>query len=190
VLRTACREAVRWAQQRPDQRPLSVAVNMSARQVSNPRVVHAVRHALELAGLEPQLLELEITESALIEVADVPRENLHALHDLGVRLVLDDFGTGYSSLTYLKRFELDGLKIDRSFTDGLGVDPDDTEIVSAVAGMANGLGLAVTAEGVETEAQRTELRRLGCRRAQGYHFSPPLPVDEFRSLIAGCAVLA
>jgi diguanylate cyclase (GGDEF)-like protein len=183
VLRTACREAVMWGHERLDELPLSVAVNLSARQVSNPRVVQTVRNALEMTGLQPQLLELEITESALIEEADRPRDNLHALRELGVKLVLDDFGTGYSSLTYLKRFALDGLKIDRSFTDGLGVDPDDTAIVSAVTGMAKGLGLAVTAEGVETEAQRSELRRLGCRRAQGYHFGRPMPAREFRRVI-------
>jgi EAL domain-containing protein (putative c-di-GMP-specific phosphodiesterase class I) len=183
VLRTACRDAAAWGDLRPDGPPLFVAVNLSARQVSNPCVVHTVRDALERAGLDAPLLELEITESSIIEEADRPQANVLGLRDLGAKLVLDDFGTGYSSLTYLKRFPLDGLKIDRSFTDGLGIDSDDTAIVSAVAGMARGLGLAVTAEGVEHAAQALELRRLGCRRAQGYHYARPMPLADFRAFV-------
>jgi diguanylate cyclase (GGDEF)-like protein len=190
VLRTACRDAAAWGDLRPDGPPLFVAVNLSARQVSNPCVVHTVRDALERAGLDAPLLELEITESSIIEEADRPQANVLGLRDLGAKLVLDDFGTGYSSLTYLKRFPLDGLKIDRSFTDGLGVDSDDTAIVSAVAGMARGLGLAVTAEGVEHAAQALELRRLGCRRAQGYHYARPMPLADFRAFVARSGRLA
>jgi EAL domain-containing protein (putative c-di-GMP-specific phosphodiesterase class I) len=143
-----------------------------------------VAEALVRSGLDASQLVLEITESVLLEDADGPKEALRAVKDIGVRLVLDDFGTGYSSLGYLKQLPLDGLKIDRQFVSGLGSDPDDTAIVSAVAGMARGLGLTVIAEGVETPAQRDALRDLGCQRGQGFLFARPLAPEDFRALVA------
>jgi diguanylate cyclase (GGDEF)-like protein len=185
VLGVACEEAARWARRRPDGPPLSVAVNLSARQVAEPRLAGVVEEALVRSGLDPANLVLEITESVLLEDAEAPAQTLRAVKDLGVRLVLDDFGTGYSSLGYLKRLPLDGLKIDRQFVDGLGTDSDDTAIVSAVTGMARGLGLEVIAEGVETVAQRDALRDLGCQRAQGFLFGRPVPAESFRAMTAG-----
>jgi diguanylate cyclase (GGDEF)-like protein len=182
VLTAACEEAARWAAMRPDGPPLNVSVNLSARQVAESRLAEVVAEALERSGLDPANLVLEITESVLLEDADTPKDTLRAVKDLGVRLVLDDFGTGYSSLGYLKRLPLDGLKIDRQFVAGLGTDSDDTAIVSAVTGMAHGLGLTVIAEGVETEGQRDALRALGCQRAQGYLFWRPVSAAAFRML--------
>jgi EAL domain-containing protein (putative c-di-GMP-specific phosphodiesterase class I) len=120
----------------------------------------------------------------LLEDAAGPKVTLREIKDLGVHLVLDDFGTGYSSLGYLKRLPLDGIKIDRSFVSGLGSDPDDSAIVSAVAGMATGLGLQVIAEGVQSEGQADELRRMGCGRAQGFHYARPLPPALIRAHLA------
>jgi EAL domain-containing protein (putative c-di-GMP-specific phosphodiesterase class I) len=125
--------------------------------------------------VEPADVCLEITETALMADAELTLEILDRLHDQGLRLAIDDFGTGYSSLTYLKRFPVDVIKVDRSFVAGLGTDPDDTAIVRTIVSMADALRLEVTAEGVETETQRTELIALGCDRAQGYLFARPEP---------------
>jgi diguanylate cyclase (GGDEF)-like protein len=178
VLATACREAATW----PGERPLMVSVNLSPRQV-NPSLIDSVAHAVTEAGLDPDLLALEITEGVLLEESAAATGTLKALRALGVHLVLDDFGTGYSSLGYLKRLPLDGIKIDRSFIGGLGTDPDDSAIVSAIAGMAGSLGLTIIAEGVETLGQVIELRKLACQRAQGYHFGRPMPAEAFRELV-------
>jgi diguanylate cyclase (GGDEF)-like protein/PAS domain S-box-containing protein len=182
VQENACRDALEWHQLHPDERPLDVSVNLSARQVTSPDLVASIREILTATGLEPVHLRLEITESALVEESALAMGSLEALSDLGVGLVLDDFGTGYSSLAYLNRFPFDGLKIDRSFVEALGVEQERTAIVQAIIGMARALSLAVIAEGVENEAQLSELRRLGCDYAQGHLFSRPLPA-------AGIAVL-
>jgi diguanylate cyclase (GGDEF)-like protein/PAS domain S-box-containing protein len=182
VQENACRDALEWHQLHPDERPLDVSVNLSARQVTSPDLVPSIREILTATGLEPVHLRLEITESALVEESALAMGSLEALSDLGVGLVLDDFGTGYSSLAYLNRFPFDGLKIDRSFVEALGVEQERTAIVQAIIGMARALSLAVIAEGVENEAQLSELRRLGCDYAQGHLFSRPLPA-------AGIAVL-
>jgi EAL domain-containing protein (putative c-di-GMP-specific phosphodiesterase class I) len=182
VLRAACREAAGWQSLRPDGPMLTVSVNLAPRQVGDPELVGVVTAALEDSGLDPALLLLEITETALLEDAERPNENLRRLRELGIAIHLDDFGTGYSSLGLLKRLRPAGLKIDRSFVGGLGQDPEDGAIVSAVAGMARGLGVGVTAEGVETSEQAEELRRLGIQRAQGFHFARPVAGKEFRTL--------
>ena len=184
VLATACREAARWGELRPHDDPLMISVNLSPRQVA-PRLIDAVAAAITESGLDPGLLALEITEGVLLEDSETARGTLKALKALGVHLVLDDFGTGYSSLGYLKRLPLDGIKIDRSFVDGLGTDADDSAIVSAVAGMAASLGLTIIAEGVESAAQVRELQRLHCQRGQGFHFARPLEPPAFRSLVSG-----
>ena len=135
-------------------------------------------------GLDPVHLRLEITESVLVEESATAISSLHALNELGVRLVLDDFGTGYSSLAYLNRFPFHALKIDRSFVDALGIEQEATAIVEAIIGMARGLSLEVIAEGVESEVQLSELQRLGCDYAQGHLFHAAMPEREVSRLIA------
>jgi predicted signal transduction protein with EAL and GGDEF domain len=184
VLERACAEAVRWNEDRGDREPLRVAVNFSPRQLSHPSAVETVVEALERAGLEPDLLCVEITESALVEDAASTLATLNQLKEIGVRLALDDFGTGYSSLTYVRRFPIDTLKIDRSFIDGIVGSTEDEAIVTAVLSMGRALGVHVVAEGVETEEQAARLRTLGCRLAQGYLFSRPIAPDAVRELLA------
>ena len=183
VQETACRQALGWHELRPDQRPLDVAVNLSARQVAHRDLAGQVREVLARTGLDPVNLRLEVTESVLVEESASATATLEALSELGVRLVLDDFGTGYSSLAYLNRFPFDALKIDRSFVDGLGLEQERTAIVEAVIGMARALSLDAIAEGVESEEQLSELRRLGCDFAQGHLFSRPLAPDKVTTLL-------
>jgi EAL domain-containing protein (putative c-di-GMP-specific phosphodiesterase class I) len=139
---------------------------------------------LARTGLDPTHLRLEITESVLVKESASAKATLDALSEMGVRLVLDDFGTGYSSLAYLNRFPLDALKIDREFIDALGVEQERTAIVDAIIGMARALSLDVIAEGVENEAQLSELRRLGCDYAQGHLFSRALPPERITRLLS------
>jgi diguanylate cyclase (GGDEF)-like protein/PAS domain S-box-containing protein len=182
VLGEACRQLGAW-QRDTAIPPFKLRVNLSARQVAQPDLVPIVVHAIEQGGVDPSSVCLEITETTLMADAEVTLEVLEKLRSLGVELAIDDFGTGYSSLSYLKRFPVDVLKIDRSFVDGLGVDPDDTSIVEAIVRLADSLGLSVTAEGVETETQKAELVRLGCRRAQGFLLGRPMPASDFAALV-------
>jgi diguanylate cyclase (GGDEF)-like protein/PAS domain S-box-containing protein len=184
VQERACRQAVEWHRLCPDSRPLDVAVNLSARQVARRDLPATVEEILVRTGLDPAHLRLEITESVLLEESATASSSLEILDELGVRLVLDDFGTGYSSLAYLTRFPFHGLKIDRSFIDSLGIEQESTAIVEAIIGMAGALSLEVIAEGVETEVQLAELRRLGCDYAQGYLFQAAMPASEVGPLIA------
>jgi EAL domain-containing protein (putative c-di-GMP-specific phosphodiesterase class I) len=162
-----------------------ISVNLSVRQFARPDLAARVAAVLAETGLPPATLELEITESAAMSDAEATGVTLRALHELGVRVALDDFGTGYSSLAYLSQLPLDVIKVDRSFVAGLHEAPANLAIVRAVVGLAQGLGIAVTAEGIEREDQLKELRDLGCERGQGYLFARPLPADE-----AGYALLA
>jgi diguanylate cyclase (GGDEF)-like protein/PAS domain S-box-containing protein len=184
VQETACRQILAWHDQRPDQRPLDVSINLSLRQVSHRDLASSVAEILARTGLDPAHLRLEITESVLVEESASAQATLEALSELGVRLVLDDFGTGYSSLAYLNRFPLDALKIDREFVDALGIEQERTAIVEAIIGMARALSLDVIAEGVENEAQLSELRRLGCDYAQGHLFSRALPPEKVSGLLS------
>jgi EAL domain-containing protein (putative c-di-GMP-specific phosphodiesterase class I) len=183
VQESACRQIIEWHELRPDQRPLDVSVNLSARQVAHRELSASVAEVLSRTGLDPRHLRLEITESVLVEESASAKATLEALSELGVRLVLDDFGTGYSSLAYLNRFPLDAIKIDRSFVDGLGVEQERTVIVEAIIGMAKALSLDVIAEGVQNDAQVSELRRLGCDYAQGHLFCRALPAAEISALL-------
>jgi diguanylate cyclase (GGDEF)-like protein/PAS domain S-box-containing protein len=183
VQETACRQALVWHALQPDRRPLDVSVNLSARQVAHRDLADSVAEILARTGLEPVNLRLEITESSLVEESATATATLAALSEIGVRLVLDDFGTGYSSLAYLNRFPFDALKIDRSFVEGLGIEQERTAIVEAVIGMARALSLDAIAEGVENEAQLSELRRLGCDYAQGHLFSRPLAPQKVTELL-------
>jgi diguanylate cyclase (GGDEF)-like protein len=152
---------------------LSVATNVSARQLQRPDFPALVARALQDFAVDPDRLCLEVAESALLDDLDATGDTLRALKELGVRLAIDDFGTGGSSLTYLRRFPFDELKIHNMFVEGLGRSAADDAIVAATIDMAHALGMIVAAEGVETEEQRARLRELGCDRAQGYHLGPP-----------------
>ena len=187
VLELACAEAAVWNRDRvrDGRAPLRVAVNFSPRQLSHPKAVDTVLAVLADSGLAPELLCVEITESALVEDSAATLGTLNRLKELGVTLALDDFGTGYSSLTYVRRFPIDTLKIDRSFIDGIVGSSEDEAIVTAVLSMGRALGVHVVAEGVETEAQADRLRVLGCKLAQGYLFSRPITPDAVRELLAG-----
>jgi diguanylate cyclase (GGDEF)-like protein/PAS domain S-box-containing protein len=183
VQEAACRQILEWHQQRPDARPLDIAVNLSARQVAHRDLPAVIAEVLARTGLDPVHMRLEITESVLVEESATAIATLEGLSEIGVRLVLDDFGTGYSSLAYLNRFPFDALKIDRSFVDALGIEQEGTAIVEAIIGMARALSLDVIAEGVENEVQLSELRRLGCDYAQGHFFSRALPPEKVAGLL-------
>jgi diguanylate cyclase (GGDEF)-like protein/PAS domain S-box-containing protein len=183
VQERACGQILEWQEQRPDARPLDVAVNLSARQVAHRDLPATVAEIVARTGLDPVHLRLEITESVLVEESASAIASLEALNEIGVRLVLDDFGTGYSSLAYLNRFPFHALKIDRSFVDALGIEQERTAIVEAIIGMARALSLEVIAEGVESEIQLAELRRLGCDYAQGHLFHAAMPEGEVSRLL-------
>lgn len=173
VIRSACEQNQSWISDGLP--PVPISVNISARQFQQKRLVNTVADILHETGLEAHYLELEITESALLENAASARETLQELHDLGVQLAIDDFGIGYSSLHYLKRFPINTLKMDRTFVKGIVSDADDTAIVQAIIGLGHSLRLKVVAEGVETENQLTYLQDHGCDEVQGFYFSRPIP---------------
>lgn len=181
VLRQACKEAVNWPAN------LRVAVNISAVEFERSNLRESVEQALTQSQLPAERLEIELTESVLMQDSDVTLSVLHGLRQAGVRLSLDDFGTGFSSLSYLRRFPLDQLKIDRSFVTPLGAGTDDISalaVVKAIHGLAQALNLEVLAEGVETREQLDLLSQLGCVLAQGYRFARPLTVEQTRDFIA------
>ncbi|MBS1143004.1 MAG: diguanylate cyclase/phosphodiesterase with sensor(s) [Proteobacteria bacterium] len=171
VLCEACRQAKAWCDEGLP--PIVMAVNVAPVQFRQPGFVEMVAGALASSGLEPGLLELELTERTVMHDADINLGTLSALHRMGVELSLDDFGTGYSSLAYLKRFPVGKLKIDRSFVNDLETDPDDWAIASTIVSMGKSLRMTVLAEGVETAEQLAQLRKMGCNMAQGYLFSRP-----------------
>jgi EAL domain-containing protein (putative c-di-GMP-specific phosphodiesterase class I) len=183
VLETACRQARIWRDARPNSAELFMSVNLSARQFVQPDLVDQVAAILAESGLDPKGLELEITESVLMDQSEGGVGTLGRLRDLGVRLVLDDFGTGYSSLSYLKHLPLDTIKIDQSFVAGLAGDTDRS-IIEAVVALARGLHMGVVAEGIETEAQFDILRKMGCDVGQGYLFCGPIPANEAARLLS------
>jgi diguanylate cyclase (GGDEF)-like protein/PAS domain S-box-containing protein len=182
VLKESCLAAMRWREQTGMK--IGIAVNVSPRQFRDPSFVQTVMQALEQSGLEPDQLELEITERLIldntIETADILRE----LDQSGIRLSVDDFGTGYSALSYLKSYPFDTLKIDKSFVQDVTKENDDASLVRAIINMAHSLGLRVIAEGVEEEAQTHFLEQEGCDFSQGYYYSRPLPATEFETWLA------
>jgi diguanylate cyclase (GGDEF)-like protein len=179
VLEQACSQAVTWGNQES-----SISVNVSGRQLQDPDFVTTVVDILERTGLHPDRLCLEITESVLIDDGDKAAQRLSQLRRLGVHIALDDFGTGFSSLSYLHRFPVDIVKIDRSFVEGLGTDDDSRVIVSAIMSMTAALGVDVVAEGVETLAQLEELVQIGSRTAQGFLFSRPVDALEIAAQLS------
>jgi diguanylate cyclase (GGDEF)-like protein len=176
VLRQACADAMRWPAD------VKVAVNLSPIQVMNQNLVAVVLGALAAAGLPASRLEVEITESVLMQNSEATLATLHRLRELGVKISMDDFGTGYSSLSYLRSFPFDKIKIDRCFISGLATGDDSVAIVLAIAGLAKHLGMATTAEGVETRQQLQQVKALGCSEMQGFLFSPPRRIDEVTQL--------
>ena len=172
VLEEACREAATW----PDE--IKIAVNLSPVQFRNTNLVHAVRNSLATSGLPPRRLELEITESALLKDSEKVLAILHSLRDMGISTALDDFGTGYSSLSYLRSFPFDKIKIDQSFVREMVRRPDCLAIVHSIAQLAQRLGMVTTAEGVETQQQLEQVRKVGCTQAQGFYFDRPRPGSE------------
>ena len=183
VLDDACGQWARWREEFPDRDPLVLNVNISARQLHSPDFVESIRAVLLAYGVDPGALCLELTESVLIDDVETQRHTLAALRQLGVALAIDDFGTGYSSLSYLKRFPVNGIKIDHTFVAGLGRDAFDSAIIESVIELAHAVGLHVTAEGVETLDQLLRLRALGCDFAQGYYFARPQPAAELDALL-------
>ena len=184
VLRRAVRQAADWL---AAGHGTTMSVNVSALQFRQPGFVDGVAQTLRAAGLPPEMLELELTETILIQDADETFARLNALRALGVKLAIDDFGTGYSSLSYLKRLPIGRLKIDRSFINGLPGDASDVGIVHAIVNLGRALGIAVIAEGVETEAQRAFLRHAGCNQFQGFLFARALEAEAFEALLVAPA---
>jgi diguanylate cyclase (GGDEF)-like protein/PAS domain S-box-containing protein len=187
VMKTACAQLAEWAK-RPETAGLCIAVNVSVRQFRHPEFVDLVMNVITEAGIPANRLKLELTESLLATGMEVTVAKMGLLKRAGVTLSLDDFGMGYSALSYLKHLPLDQLKIDRGFVKDVLTDPNDAAIARTIIGLAQSLGLAVLAEGVETEAQRALLERFGCDFFQGYLFSRPLPIDELESYMEGIAL--
>jgi diguanylate cyclase (GGDEF)-like protein/PAS domain S-box-containing protein len=183
VLEEACRWAVRWQEEHPRLPPLLMNVNISAKQLERPDLITTVEGVLQRTGLDPACLTLDITETAYVKVLGGNTAALNDLRRLGVKISIDDFGVGYSSLSYLKRLPADILKLDKSFIEGLGEDPEDTAIIQMVIGLARTLGIEVIAEGVHSEAV-TILKEMGCNLAQGFFFSEPLRPEEVPRFLA------
>jgi len=180
VLNTVCVQGKIWLDQG---HRLTLAVNLSAQQIRHQNIIEMVEKAIEKSGFDPNRLELELTESSLMERQEEVVAMLHSLRAHGIRLAIDDFGTGYSSLSYLKRFPIDVLKIDKSFVDDIPYDQDDMAIVTAIIAMGKALGFQVLAEGTERAEQIDFLKENGCTMYQGYFKSPPLPAAEFEKLL-------
>ncbi len=189
VLHKACRDAVRLNAASGAAHPIRIGVNLSARQLERPELIHEVRSALTTSGLRHELLVLELTESVMMRDVELSVRRMRELKELGVQLAIDDFGTGYSSLNYLHRFPVDILKIDKSFTDALGTGRNG-RLTEAIVGLANALDMVQIAEGIERDSQAARLIELGCTLGQGYLFSPAVPIDVAVALLAAPATTA
>jgi EAL domain-containing protein (putative c-di-GMP-specific phosphodiesterase class I) len=183
ILAEACRQNSAW--QRAGLPPISISVNLSPIQFRHAGLVSSVADALAQAALDPACLELELTESFVMQDAERINVAMQSLKGLGVDIAVDDFGTGYSSLSYLKRFPVDRLKVDKSFVRDIDSDPDDAAIVRAIITLGHALGLKVVAEGVETSAHLEFLQQHGCDELQGYYFSRPVPAAGMEDLLRG-----
>ena len=184
IVRTVCEQIKKW--QGEGLVPHPISINLSARQFQQQDLDSVIGRTLKITGIDPRLLEFELTESVLMKEAEIAVNALQNLKAFGVQISMDDFGTGYSSLAYLKRFPLDILKIDRAFIRDVTTDPDDAKITVAMINLAHSLELKVVAEGVETKAQLDFLVHHGCDEMQGYYFSRPLPPEgASQALIEG-----
>jgi EAL domain-containing protein (putative c-di-GMP-specific phosphodiesterase class I) len=184
LMREACQELRQWQSQFPAEPPLTMSVNITAKQFAQPDLANEIRRALEPAGIDPGCLQLEITET--IAMGDPERSGLvlSELHALGAHLSIDDFGTGYSSLSRLQRFPFDTLKIDRAFICTMEEDAETLEIVRIIVMLAHTLGLKVVAEGTDTVEQINRLKQLKCEMAQGFLYSKPVPREEIAKMLA------
>lgn len=183
VLEKACRQLTDWHEQYPELGPFTMAVNISGRQLSSPSLIPDLKNVVEITGINPAHLDLEITESLLMDDVEFSFEALTQLKELGFNIAVDDFGTGYSSLSYLRSFPVDHLKVDRSFVSGLSRHQGDEAIVVAIIRLAQTLGLKTVAEGVETADQLKRLRHHGCDFAQGFHLAIPMPPEHIGEII-------
>ena len=172
-IRQAFAETAKW------EGHFRIAINLSPTQVRSPHLVKVIAQSLHAHGIAPERVEFEITEHVLMQESSISMGNLQKLRELGSRIALDDFGIGYSSLSYLRRFPFDRIKIDKDFVDGVESSADNQAIVSSITKLAEALGMATTAEGVETRDQLGLLRRLGCQEAQGYLICEPVPGENF-----------
>jgi EAL domain-containing protein (putative c-di-GMP-specific phosphodiesterase class I) len=184
VLEEACRQAAAWRRKYPEAPSLVMGVNLSGRQVRDPELAATVARVLASTGLPPSSLRLELTEQVLVDNSPATASTLMALKALGVQLAIDDFGTGYSSLGSLRHLPVEGLKIDRSFVTGMGLDPSASAIIEAFVALARALDLAVTAEGIETPEELDRVRAAGCEIGQGFLFGPPVTPEAFEMHLA------
>jgi EAL domain-containing protein (putative c-di-GMP-specific phosphodiesterase class I) len=181
TLEEACRQLAVWQKGMPDRPALTVSVNISFKQLAEPGLADQIERVLVQTGLDPRSLKVEMTESSIMENAEIAVATLRRLKELNIGLEIDDFGTGYSSLSYLRQLPFDTLKIDRSFVKELGAADDSSEIINTILQLARSLSLDVVAEGIETNEQLAILRTLGCGCGQGYYFSKPVePEKAFR----------
>jgi diguanylate cyclase len=179
VLAETCRQVAAWQEAG---RPLTATVNVSVHQLTDPSFADSVAGVLAREGVDPACICLELTESTLMDAGEGPLQALDELKRVGVYVAIDDFGTGYSSLAALRRLPVEVVKVDRSFVDGLGIEPEDSAIVASIMSLAHAMGLHVVAEGVETPLQASELLGLGCTVAQGFLWSPAVPANEIDGL--------
>ena len=183
VLSEACTQLQSWRERESGENELSMVINLSPRHFATPGLTTMMSDVIEQTNLDPRWLHLDITEELLVSMNESVLANFEGLKRLGIKFSFDDFGSGYSSLGYLRKFSIDMLKIDRSFTQGIPENADNAAIVTTIVELANSLGLTVVAKGVETDAQLAFLQQAGCQQAQGFLFSRPLPADEFLSLL-------
>jgi EAL domain-containing protein (putative c-di-GMP-specific phosphodiesterase class I) len=181
-MRRACEQSVAWSNM--GLRPVPLAVNLSPRQFMHRGLTDSIRRILDETGVDPSLIEFEITETALMQHGEQTLEILGQINSMGIRMSIDDFGTGYSSLAYLKRFPVKKVKIDRAFIKDLENSAEDRAIVGAIIALSDSLQLCVVAEGVETEGQYALLQANGCQYAQGYLFSPARDAAEAQAMLA------
>jgi EAL domain-containing protein (putative c-di-GMP-specific phosphodiesterase class I) len=181
VLQEACRQHATWIENGLE--PMCMSVNISAMQFYQNGFSEMVRSIVTASGMQPHYLELELTESMFMHDVEAVLKTLHELHDFGVKLAIDDFGTGYSNLSYLRRFPIDRLKVDQSFIRHIEREPVNAEIVRAIAALGKSMSLELVAEGVETDSELALAESSGCECVQGYHFSKPLPADQFESWV-------
>jgi EAL domain-containing protein (putative c-di-GMP-specific phosphodiesterase class I) len=183
ILHSACSQVVKWQERSDSGTPLSIAVNLSGKHFAHPQLVDQIKDVIDETGIAPSSLKLELTESAVMENAEIAILMLKQIKETGVQISIDDFGTGYSSLSYLHKFPIDLLKVDRSFVSAMEDNTENGEIVRTVIALAKALNLKVVAEGIESIHQYHQLRILGCEYGQGYLFSKPLKVADIERLL-------